>query len=72
MKRLQDVLAALSDEEALAVWKALAAHVENELCRDDDEAAKVIDSGGTWTGGPCEAVVERLDAVIASVAEESL
>ena len=34
-RRLQDVLANISDEEALAVWHALAAHVENELCSDE-------------------------------------
>lgn len=59
MKRLQDVLAALSDEEAMAVWHALSAHVENEQCNDMVEDP---------TGGPCEAVVKRLDAVIANIA----
>jgi len=64
VSRLQDVLATISDEEAMAVWHALAAHVENELCSLEVSQER-------WdnpTGGPCEAVVSRLDAVVAGLA----
>jgi len=59
MKRLQDVLAVMSDKEAEAVWHALAAHVENEECNDLGEGDPTTLQG----------LVERLDAVVAGLAE---
>jgi hypothetical protein len=62
--RLQDILAGISDEEAMAVWHALAAHVENQhdadaLCEDVPESE---------AGGPLVALVDRLSAVVAGEA----
>lgn len=63
MTRLQDVLAALSDDEAIAVYHALAQHVENEQCRDDQEVG--------MSGGLCGPIVERMDAVLSNLVEGS-
>jgi hypothetical protein len=58
MKRLQEVLAAMSDEEAMAVWHALSAHVENVSADSFEDEHSVL-----------EPLVERLDVVVADLCE---
>lgn len=56
MMRLQDVFASMTDDQAMAAWHALSAHLENEHC-DADEPDDTL-----------RPVVEALDAVIAELA----
>ncbi len=59
MKRLQDVLAAMSDEEAMEVWGVLSMHVENELVDSvEDEPVCFI-----------EGLVDRMTEIIVDLAE---
>ena len=66
MKRLQDVLALLTDAQAKAAWQALSAHVENLSVSEDSETPEEEPEYKLLAP-----VVEQLDAVMASVAEQA-
>lgn len=58
---IQQVLAGMSDAEAVAVWRVLGQAVANDRERDDGET----DADHAIAG----VVVDRLDAVIAGLAQ---
>jgi hypothetical protein len=69
MMKLQEVLANMTDAQALACWRALGQWHDNEESRDDIEWDRSNADQGTLDAETLQPVVDALNGVIASLAD---